>query len=91
VLASLSRRLFVLCTLARALLTLIHQVLFRHEPKKARDFLDFLSASFFKSGVICRAARQILPQAGKFCPVTVTARQLEVGSIFLAPAKSMFK
>jgi hypothetical protein len=72
-------------------LILIYQALFRREPKKARDFLDFLTASFFKSGVICRATRQILPQAGKFCPVAVTARQSAVGSIFLAPAKSMFK
>jgi len=38
---------------------LVYQALFRHEPKKSADFLDFLTASFFKSGVICRAARQI--------------------------------
>jgi hypothetical protein len=71
--------------------TLVHHCVCRCEPGFSLDLLDFSQALFWKSGAICRVARQDLPPPGKNCPAPAAARQLSPGHIFRAWAKSMFK
>ena len=72
------------------LVILVYLGLFRREPMFSLDLLDFLPASFQKSGTNCPSRPVEFAESGNICPAVKLSRQFPLGPIFLSNRKSMF-